>query len=687
MYTDFYNLTEPPFTISTESRYLWMGEKHQEALANLKYGLLEADGYVVLTGDVGIGKTTLVNALLDEIDDSVMTVTISHPTLSPEEFFRFLTKTWGGPRDLQGKTDFLFFFKEFLEKSREEGKSILVIIDEAHRLSEELLEEIRLLSNMEQQGKRLVNIFFVGQIELKEMLLTPQFRALRQRITLFYDIEPLNVRETGEYILHRLQVAGGSKTLFSKEAIYHIHRFTRGYPRLINILCDRAMLTGYVQDKYQLDTKVVAECVEELGFLDPNSPRESMSHRTGQQMLREQVVLRGGENSSPTTVNPSSEEKQTIRPSRASRKKKATLVYSGKRRKQRMTITTILLIFTLLAGAAGWLFLTEPGREVATRLEIDKWVPESSFSLPEILSLMPFYTQLPERNSLVAADKSSSDQPESMAASSQQGPDDGEPSTPAESVEPVESAEPDADIDAQYYSSPSQQQNLSVDDQTVASIGPGLQHENLDEPPSDDLPGTKETTAELASAALAEKQYQSVIDMLVFRMEEETAKEDEKLSQIYGQALVGRAEQILKFSPEKAQALLEKAIEIDGSIARAYFLLGKSYTAASRYKEAIDAYLNAGLLDPGLADAFFNLGFIYAASGKYSESERYFLHTVELTPPYMGKALFNLAVVQDKLGKTSDSLENLYKAQSYSPENDKIAAYLQKVQTKKRSRP
>ena len=317
-------------------------------------------------------------------------------------------------------------------------------------------------------------------------------------------------------------------------------------------------------------------------------------------------------------------------------------------------------------------------------MEIDGWVPDASFSLPEILTLQPFYAQLSERNPLAAADKSSG-QSDSKGVSSEREADDGTSPELVVSVEPVEPTEPDAEIDAetdaQNYASPPQQWNPRVDHQKAASREPDLQHENLDESASDALPGTKETTAELASAALAEKQYQSVIDMLVFRMEEERAKEDEKLSKIYAQALVGRAEQILESSPDKAQALLEEAVQTDANIARAYFLLGKGYTAANRYEEAIDAYLKAGILDPGLADAFFNLGFIYAASGKYSESERYFLHTVELTPPYMGKALFNLAVVQDRLGKTSESLENLYKAQSYSPENDKIAAYLQKVQT------
>lgn len=270
MYKSFYNLSEMPFTISTDPRFLWLGEKYREALANLKYGLLEANGYVVITGDVGVGKTTLVNALLDDVDDSILKVNISHPTLSTKEFFRFLARTWDGPAELTDKTEFLFFFKEFLLKAHAEGKTILLIIDEAHRLSKKLLEEIRLLSNMEHQGTRLINIFFVGQNELKETLMTPQFRALRQRITLFYDIKPLSPIEIVAYIKHRLQVAGGDINIFSEEAITRIHEFSRGYPRLINTLCGRAMLTGYIKDKHKIDAAIVAECGKELDFLDPS---------------------------------------------------------------------------------------------------------------------------------------------------------------------------------------------------------------------------------------------------------------------------------------------------------------------------------------------------------------------------------------------------------------------------------
>jgi type II secretory pathway predicted ATPase ExeA/tetratricopeptide (TPR) repeat protein len=671
MYTEFYNLKEMPFTISTEPRFLWLGEKHQEALANLKYGLLEADGYVVLTGDVGIGKTTLVNALLDEIDDSVLTTTISHPTLPPEEFFRYLARTWGGPQDLQGKTDLLFFFKEFLEKSRAEGRTILLIIDEAHKLSEELLEEIRLLSNIEQEGKRLVNIFFVGQIELKEMLLSPQFRALRQRITLFYYIEPLNVRETAEYIIHRLKVAGGSGSIFSMEAIRQIHHFSKGYPRLINTLCGRAMLTGYVQNKRRLDAAIVSECVEELGYLDPKAPDVSSSYRREQQMLREKVILGEVDRMPSSTVNAGAEETQMDLPADGATGKKPEPPRRRKQRKKGWTVVfAVLLVCLAMASALAWVSFTERGKEVAGKLEIERWLAEISFSLPELNLLRPSSSPLPKSNPPAETGK-------------------GPLNTPADERLQVNTA--DNGIQTAATDTPDnsamqkQQRDIVNEGDTGAAVAEGRQDAS-DEQTDDANVVESPTTAERASKALAQKRYGTVIDMLAPGQEEDV-KQNEALLPIYAQALAGRAEEIMKTTPDEALAMLEEAVRIDRGLARAHFLLGKIHTAENRYIAAIDAYQEGVRYDPGSADTFFNLGFVYAAMGKYEQAEHSFQRTIELGAPYLGKALFNLAVVQDRLGKKDDSLTNLEKAQLHSPENDKISAYLQKIVAEQRSSP
>ncbi len=268
MYLSFYKIKEKPFSINTDPRFLWYGEKHGEALANLKYGLMEENGYVVMTGDAGTGKTTLVNALIETLDDNVLVAKISHPTFGADEFLYLVAKTYDSTVEVAGKADCWFFFKSFLQQAHAEGKTTTLIIDEAHRLPKASLEEIRLLSNIEQAYNKLINIFLVGQKELKLTLSSPECSALRQRITLFYDIQPLSEDETRDYVVHRLKVAGTEEQLFTFEAIHQIQNFTRGYPRLINIICDRAMLTGYLKEQKMIDAGIVSECAREISFLD-----------------------------------------------------------------------------------------------------------------------------------------------------------------------------------------------------------------------------------------------------------------------------------------------------------------------------------------------------------------------------------------------------------------------------------
>ncbi len=271
MYRSFYMLKEKPFSINTDPRFLWYGEKHREALANLTYGLNEENGYVVMTGDAGTGKTTLVNALIETMDDNVLVAKISHPTFGPDEFLYLVAKTYDLTVEVADKADCWFSFNSFLQQAHAEGKTALLIVDEAHRLPKASLEEIRLLSNIEQANKKLINTFLVGQKELKLTLASPECNALRQRVTLFYDIQPLSEDETRNYVVHRLKVAGTEEQLFTFEAIHQIQNFTRGYPRLINIICDRAMLTGYLNEQKKIDADIVSECVREISFLDPTA--------------------------------------------------------------------------------------------------------------------------------------------------------------------------------------------------------------------------------------------------------------------------------------------------------------------------------------------------------------------------------------------------------------------------------
>lgn len=264
MYRDFYNLRLKPFQISTDPRFLWLGEKHQEALAVLKYGIMDNKGFLLLTGDVGTGKTTLLNALVDSLDDDVLVAMVTDPGLAKMDFFNFIADSFGLNIRFKSKGEFLIFLKNYLLDLNQRNKQALLIIDECQHLNQKLLEEVRLLSNIEKTNTKLINIFFVGQSEFNNNILRPQNRAIRQRITINYNITALSEAETEDYIRFRLGVAGSDDPVFTSGAIQEIHQFSNGYPRLINIICDQALLTGFVKERRQIDAKIVAECADEL---------------------------------------------------------------------------------------------------------------------------------------------------------------------------------------------------------------------------------------------------------------------------------------------------------------------------------------------------------------------------------------------------------------------------------------
>jgi len=264
MYETYYNLKSKPFQITTDPKFLWLGEKHTEALATLKYGIMENKGFLLLTGDIGTGKTALINRLVQMIDVAAIVAKIPDPGLSSLDFFNFLAVEFKMNKKFDSKGAFLIYMKHFLHNAYSEHKKVLLIIDEAQRLSHDLLEQIRLLSNIELQNRKLINIFFVGQPEFKEALIENRNRAVRQRIAVSYHIDPLTEDEARQYIKHRLKIAGATREIFDQGAIREISSFSSGYPRLINIICDHALLTGYASDLKSINKKVIRECEREL---------------------------------------------------------------------------------------------------------------------------------------------------------------------------------------------------------------------------------------------------------------------------------------------------------------------------------------------------------------------------------------------------------------------------------------
>jgi general secretion pathway protein A len=270
MYLSHYNLASKPFQMSTDPGFLWLGEKHKEALATLRYSIIENKGILALTGDVGTGKTTLINALIQSLGDDTLVATIYDPSLRLIEFYNIICNAFNIEKTFNGKGEFLIYFKWFLKEVRAQNKKVLLIIDESQRMNNELLEEIRLLSNLEDEYIRLLNIFFVGQNEFIDTLKEYKNRALRQRIALNYHIKPLTLNETEDYIRHRLEIAGAKTHIFSSGAIQEVFSFSSGYPRLINIICDHALLTGYVREIPVITQDIIKECNEELQISNLN---------------------------------------------------------------------------------------------------------------------------------------------------------------------------------------------------------------------------------------------------------------------------------------------------------------------------------------------------------------------------------------------------------------------------------
>ena len=294
MYLSHYNLAEKPFQISTDPKFLWLGEKHREALAVLKYSIINNQGFVLLTGDVGTGKTTLINALVNSLDEDTIVAVVSDPKLDRLEFFNLITRAFKINKVFKDKLSFSIFFGKFLNHACKNNKRVLLVIDEAQNISLELLEEIRLLSNIEIPEKKLLNIFFVGQNEFNNILMRNECRPLRQRITVTYNIESLTENETREYIAHRLKVAGTTSEIFTKGAMGKVYSFSKGYPRLINIMCDHALLTGYVKDLTTVTPKIIKECTKELslpGETNKNKAREVRPRRKERGQLRKKAVL------------------------------------------------------------------------------------------------------------------------------------------------------------------------------------------------------------------------------------------------------------------------------------------------------------------------------------------------------------------------------------------------------------
>ncbi len=268
MYCELFNLKEPPFRLSPDPQFLFASKQHARAKAYMESSVWLSDGFVILTGDIGCGKTTLIESFIESLPKDVVLAHISQTQLSPVEFLQALLVELGFRPFGMRKVELLTLLKEYLIEKYDNGKRVLIIVDEAQNLSPNVLEEIRLLSGVEAQKEKVLRIILAGQPELGDTLDSPRMEQLSQRVRLRFHLSTLSKRETIEYISHRLKIAGaGSNEIFDEEARRLVFRYTGGVPRLINILCDSAMLCAFADQKKLVTESELMTAVEELQWV------------------------------------------------------------------------------------------------------------------------------------------------------------------------------------------------------------------------------------------------------------------------------------------------------------------------------------------------------------------------------------------------------------------------------------
>jgi len=265
MYCSFYGLKERPFNVTSDPSFFFLSQRHKEALSHLYYGVTQRKGIMVVTGEIGTGKTTLCRFFLSSLKENIKTAFILNPHFSEIQLLEAILKDFGIASRDKTRLSFISDLNRFLLAESEAGNNVVLIIDEAQNLKPNQLEQVRLLSNLETEKEKLIQVILVGQPELNRRLNLYDLRQLQQRIMVRYHITPLNNEEVTNYINHRLSIAAGANRItFSDDAIRTITEFSSGIPRLINIICDRALLAGFVRETYVIDLEIIKKCLEEL---------------------------------------------------------------------------------------------------------------------------------------------------------------------------------------------------------------------------------------------------------------------------------------------------------------------------------------------------------------------------------------------------------------------------------------
>ena len=265
MYQEFYGLREKPFTLTPDPQFLYLSDSHRTAIESLRYGIEQREGFIVITGDIGTGKTTICRAFLEKLEKNVKTAVIFNSFLTEEELLESILLDFGFPSKGRTKKERIDALNKLLIYLLSKGKNAVLIIDEAQNLSIPVLEQIRMLSNLETEKEKLLQIILFGQLELDQKLRSAELKQLNQRIAIRHHLLPLTRTEMESYIYQRLMVAGSQGSItFSKSALNKIYRFSKGTPRLINLLCDRTLLGGFVEQTYHIDKGIIKKAKDSL---------------------------------------------------------------------------------------------------------------------------------------------------------------------------------------------------------------------------------------------------------------------------------------------------------------------------------------------------------------------------------------------------------------------------------------
>jgi general secretion pathway protein A len=293
MYESFYGFREKPFQLPPDPEYVFMSNTHQEVFTHLEYAIQEKKGFVVITGEIGAGKTTLMNVLLNRIPQDVETAVITQTNLQPGEFLRRVCDEFELDIISGNMSEMLDSLHEFLLRQYQEGRRVVLIVDESQNLPLRTIEELRMLSNLELEKEHLLQMILLGQPNLRDKLRKKELEQFSQRISVHCHLRRLNRQETEKYIQHRLKVAGGKDPdLFTKEAVDYVYRGAKGIPRLINILCDGALLYGYADELKTIEKQTVLQIIKERQSLITSSQEEAPSNQgllSGQEDLIDRI--------------------------------------------------------------------------------------------------------------------------------------------------------------------------------------------------------------------------------------------------------------------------------------------------------------------------------------------------------------------------------------------------------------